>query len=80
MDIVYILIAKSGKQYLVVVKEYFLGQLEVKVLINATSKVVAKFLQEKVICKQGVFKQLFINRGLENKDIVAIFIKIYRIY
>ena len=80
MDIVYILIAKLGKQYLVVAKEYILGQLEARVLINIISKVVIKFLQKEVICKQGVFKQLFINKGPENKDIVAIFIEIYRIY
>ena len=80
MDVVYILMAKSGKQYLVVAKEYFLGQLKAKALINTTSKTVAKFLWEEVICKQGVFKQLFINKRPENKDIVTIFIEIYKIY
>ena len=72
--------AKLGKQYLVIAKEYLLGQLETKALINIISKVVAKFLQEEVICKQGVFRQLFINKKPENKNIVAIFIEIYRIY
>ena len=80
MDIIYILKAKSGKQYLVVAKEYLLGQLEAKALINATSKAVAKFLWKEVICKQGVFKQLSVNRGLENKDVVAILTETYRIY
>ena len=80
MDVVYIPTAKSKKQYLVIAKEYFLGQLEVRALINTISKAVAKFLWEEVIYKQGVFKQLFINRGLENKDIGAIFIEMYRIY
>ena len=44
MDIIYMLTAKPGKQYLVVIREYFLGQLEAKALINTTSEVVAKFL------------------------------------
>ena len=51
MDIVYIPTAKLGKQYLVVAKEYLLGQLEVKTLINIIFKAVAKFLWEKVIYK-----------------------------
>ena len=80
MDIIYILKAKSGKQYLVVAKEYLLGQLEVKALINVIFKAVVKFLWEEVIYKQGIFRQFFINRGPENKDIVAILTEIYRIY
>ena len=56
MDIIYILTAKPGKQYLVVAKEYLLGQLEAKALTNIISKVVAKFLQKEVIYKQGVFR------------------------
>ena len=77
MDIIYILKAKLEKQYLVVAKEYLLGQLEVRALINAIFKAVVKFLWEEVICKQEVFRQLSINKGLENKDIVAILIEIY---
>ena len=80
MDIIYMPTAKSEKQYLVVAKEYFLGQLEARALINITFKTVAKFLQEEVICKWGVFKQLFVNKGPENKDIVTILIEIYKIY
>ena len=56
MDIVYIPTAKLEKQYLVIAKEYLLGQLEAKTLINIIFKVVAKFLQKEVIYKQGVFK------------------------
>ena len=80
MDIIYILKAKSGKQYLVVAKEYFLGQLKAKALINAIFKTIAKFLWKEVIYKQGGFRQLFINKGPKNKDIVAILTEIYRIY
>ena len=78
MDIIYIPTAKLGKQYLVIAKKYLSGQLEAKALTNTTSKAVVKFLQKKVIYKQGVFRQLFINRGLENKDVVAILTEIYR--
>ena len=70
--------AKPKKQYLVVAREYLSGQLKAKALINIISKAVTKFLQKEIICKQGVFKQLFINKGLKNKDIVAILIEIYR--
>jgi hypothetical protein len=51
MDIVYILIAKLGKQYLVVAREYLLGWPEARALTNVTSKAVAKFLWEEVICR-----------------------------
>ena len=44
MDIIYMLIAKSKKQYLVVAREYLLGWLEARALINTISKAVAKFL------------------------------------
>ena len=73
------LIAKSGKQYLVIANEYLLGQLEARALINIIFKAVTKLLWEEVIYKSGVFKQLFINKGLENKNIVAILTEIYRI-
>ena len=80
IDIVYTLKAKLGKQYLVVAREYLLGQLKARALINIISKAVAKFLQEEVICRQGVFRQLSINGGPENKDVVTILVEIYRIY
>ena len=73
-------IAKLGKQYLVVAKEYLLGQLEARALINVTSKIVAKFLWKEVIYRQGVFKQLSINRGPENKDVVTALAEVYGIY
>ena len=72
--------AKSEKQYLVVAKEYLLGQLEARALINIIFKTIAKFLQKEVIYKQGVFKQLSINKGLKNKDIVTTLTEVYRIY
>ena len=56
MDIIYILTARLKNQYLVIAKEYFLGWLEAKALINIIFKAVVKFLQEEVICKQKVFK------------------------
>ena len=77
MDIIYMPTAKPKKQYLVVVREYLLGQLEARALINTISKAVIKFLQKEVIYKQGVFRQLSVDKGLENKDIVAILIEIY---
>ena len=80
INIIYILTAKLGKQYLVVAKEYFLGWLEAKALINIIFKAVAKFLQKEIIYRQGVFKQLFINRGPENKNIVVTLIGTYGIY
>ena len=38
------LTAKLEKQYLVVAREYLLGWLEARALINIISKAVAKFL------------------------------------
>ncbi len=55
MDIVYMPTAKSGKQYLVVAREYLSGWSEARALTNATSEAVAKFLWEEVICRWGVF-------------------------
>ena len=45
--------------------------VEVKPLYTLSSQAVADFFWEDVICPHSYFRKWIINRGLENKDVVA---------
>src|SRR5271169_3379589 len=69
----------DGKHYLVLARDDFSGWVEGRALRAATSRAVAKFLWEDVVCRHGIFGQLIVDGGPENKDIVDEFAKIYGI-
>jgi hypothetical protein len=44
-----------------------------------TSKIIAKFLWEDIVCKHGIFGRLVIDRGLKNKNLIMQFVTDYNI-
>jgi hypothetical protein len=69
VDVVYMLVSR-GKSFLVVARDDFCGWPEVRVLRNAISAHVAKFIWEDVICRHGCFDKFIVDGGFENKDLV----------
>ena len=69
----------QGKTYLVVARDDFSGWVEARPLARATSKAVAKFLWEDVVCRHGVFGRLIVDGGPENKGLVTEFARRYGI-
>ncbi len=61
----------EGYQYLVVARCDLSGWVETKPLRTFSSRAVADFLWEDVICHHGCFGKLIIDGGSENKDVVA---------
>ena len=53
--------------------------MEIRVLRAATSKAIAKFLWEDIVCRHGIFGRLVINKGSENKNLVKQFVADYSI-
>ncbi len=70
LDVVYMLPCK-GYQFLVVAHCDLSGWVEAKFLRTLSSRLVADFLWEDVICCHGCFGKLIIDGRLENKDAVA---------
>ena len=61
----------EGYQFLVVARCDLSGWVEAKPLRTLSSRAVADFLWEDVICRHGCFGKLVIDGGLENKDAVV---------
>ena len=57
----------QGKQYLVAARENFFGWVEIWALSKANATHIAQFLWKDVICRHGVFGQLIVDGGGENK-------------
>ena len=56
-----------GYKYLVVARDDLSGWPEARALRKATSKAIADFLWQEVICRHGVFGKLVVDGGPENK-------------
>ena len=69
----------EGKNYLVIAQEDLSRWLETQALLSANLAVVAKFLQEDVVCCYRCFSKLVVDRGPENKGHVAAFTAKYGI-
>ncbi len=69
----------KGYRFLVVAHCDLSGWVEVKPLRTLSSRAVAEFLWEDIICCHGCFGKLIIDRGLENKDAVAELVERYGI-
>ena len=61
----------EGYRFLVVARCDLSGWVEAKPLRTLSSRAVADFLWEDVICRHGCFGKLIIDGGSENKDAVA---------
>ena len=70
LDVVYMPYCK-GFWYLIVAHYDLSGWVEAKPLRTLSSKAVAEFLWEDVICRHGCFGKLVIDGGSENKEAVA---------
>ena len=70
LDVVY-MPPCEGFRYLVVARCDLSGWVEAKPLRTLSSKAVAEFLWEDVICRHGCFGKLVIDGGSENKEAVA---------
>ncbi len=68
-----------GKEYLVVTRDDFFRQLEIKPLRNTNFEAVAQFLWEDVIYYYSYFERLIIDGGFKNKKYTDEFIKKYNI-
>lgn len=60
----------QGRKYLVLARSDLSGWVEGRALTAASSKLVARFLYEDVICRHGIFQKLVVDGGPENKDLV----------
>ena len=78
LDVVY-MPSCSRKNFLVTAREDLSGWVESRALAKATSKAVAKFIWEDIVCRHGCFGRLVIDGGPENKKHVAEFTKRYGI-
>ena len=70
LDVVY-MPPCEGYRFLVVARCDLSGWVEAKPLRTLSSRAVADFLWEDVICRHGCFGKLIIDGGSENKDAVA---------
>lgn len=80
VDITYMPVSKYRKEFLCVAREYASGYPEARALRKADSKSVAKFLYEDIICRWGVFLELSVDGGPENKSVVIALAKHYGIH
>ena len=55
---------------LVITRDDFLEQVKARSLKNLTSKKITKFIQEEIIYKYSLFRQLKVNSRLEFKKVV----------
>ena len=69
LDVVYMPLCE-GIKYLVVARCDLSGWVEARPMRNLTSKAVARFLWEDIICRHGCFGKLVVDGGSENKDAV----------
>ena len=69
----------EGFKFLVVARCDLSSWVEAKLLRTLSSRAVADFLWEDVICRHGCFGKLVIDGGSENKDAVAELAERYRV-
>ena len=69
----------EGYRYLVVARCDLSGWVEAKPLRTLSSRAVADFLWEDVICRHGCFGKLIIDGGSENKEAVAELARRYKV-
>jgi len=67
------------KEFLVVAREALSGWLEARALPLITSKHIAKFIFEDIICRHGCFRRLLYDGGTENKGAVTVLAEQYGI-
>jgi hypothetical protein len=78
LDVVHIP-QSNGKNYLVVAWEDLSWWPEARVLIKASSEVIAKFLWEEVVSRHSCFEKLVVDGEPENKDYLEAFVERYGI-
>ena len=69
----------EGYQFLVVARCDLSDWVKAKPLCTLSSRVVADFLWEDVICRHGCFGKLVIDGGSENKDAIAELAQRYKV-
>ncbi len=71
--------SSKEKRYIVLTRDDVLRWIEERTLRAATSKAIAKFLWEDVICRHDCSKRFVMNEELKNKEIVETLIEKYKI-
>ena len=69
----------EGYRFLMVARCDLSGWVEAKPLRTLSSRAVADFLWEDVICRHGCFRKLIIDGGSENKEAVAELARRYKV-
>ena len=78
IDVVY-MPNSAGYRYIVFARDDLSGWVEGRALAKATSKNVAKFIYEEVICRHGCPKRIVMDRGTENLDLTKDLLEKHRI-
>jgi hypothetical protein len=78
MNIVHMSLNKE-KHYLIVIHDDFFDWTETRILFEAKTWRMMKFLWKDVICRHDCFEKLIVNDEFENKQIFDEFVQRYRI-
>ena len=57
----------KGYNSLIIIRDKFFGWVKAKPIKNPTSKKIAKFIYNDIICRHGIFGYIKLNRGLKFK-------------
>ena len=79
LDISYLPRTESGHHLLVVAREYLSGWVEARPLSKGSSKKVADFFYEEIICRYGMPESVVVDGGAENKKWTDLLLKRYNI-
>jgi Integrase zinc binding domain/RNase H-like domain found in reverse transcriptase/Reverse transcriptase (RNA-dependent DNA polymerase)/Chromo (CHRromatin Organisation MOdifier) domain len=71
---------RSGKRYLVCLRDNFSGWLEVRALVDANAKAMARFIWQEVITRHGCPRRIYVDGGPENKREVVTLLARYGIH
>ena len=59
-----------GYRYLIIIKNNFSGQVEIRVLKTIIAENIAYFFQKNIIYRHGIFTRLVVNGGPKNKGLI----------
>ena len=68
------------KHYIIKAQNNFLRWSETKVLASLNSESIVKFLWKKIICWHEYFQKLICDEESENKNVIKILVKKYKIH